>query len=117
MNNTNSTFNIILLGSNGTTGKCFVNQVIERNKRVPGSFKLTAITRNSEPLKEKYKDALDNGLNFVSANIFKGESLSEVFKNNQIVVSCLGFDGKTQQYVRSCNAIIEGMRLDSLYFY
>uniref|UniRef100_A0A1A7X6X6 NAD(P)-binding domain-containing protein n=2 Tax=Iconisemion striatum TaxID=60296 RepID=A0A1A7X6X6_9TELE len=94
---------IALLGATGQTGQYLVKQALEQGHTV------TAIVRNPEKLTVHH----DN-LKVVKADIFSANSLKTHFKDQDVVMSCLGFPASffsvVTGYTMSMAAVIGAMR-------
>ncbi|XP_015828747.3 flavin reductase (NADPH) isoform X1 [Nothobranchius furzeri] len=94
---------IALLGATGQTGQYLVKQALEQGHTV------TAIVRNPEKLAVHH----DN-LKVVKADIFSANSLKTHFKDQDVVMSCLGFPASlfsgVTGYTMSMAAVIGAMR-------
>ncbi|KAM4745377.1 flavin reductase (NADPH)-like isoform 1-T2 [Anableps anableps] len=94
---------IALLGATGQTGQFLVKQALEQGHTV------TAVVRNPAKLTVQH----DN-LKVVSADIFSADSLKPHFKDQDVVVSCLGFPASffsgVTGYTASMAATVGAMR-------
>uniref|UniRef100_A0A1A8LA94 NAD(P)-binding domain-containing protein n=1 Tax=Nothobranchius pienaari TaxID=704102 RepID=A0A1A8LA94_9TELE len=94
---------IALLGATGQTGQYLVKQALEQGHTV------TAIVRDPEKLAVHH----DN-LKVVKADIFSASSLKTHFKDQDVVMSCLGFPASlfsgVTGYTMSMAAVIGAMR-------
>ncbi|XP_072520830.1 flavin reductase (NADPH)-like [Salminus brasiliensis] len=94
---------IAVLGATGQTGQQLVSQALQQGHIV------TAIVRNPE----KLTTAHDN-LKVVEGNIFSEDSLKPHFKDQDAVMSCLGFPpsvlGGVTGYTESMTATLGAMR-------
>ncbi|XP_054895388.1 flavin reductase (NADPH)-like [Poeciliopsis prolifica] len=94
---------IALLGATGQTGQFLVKQALEQGHTV------TAIVRNPAKLTVHH----DN-LKVVSADIFSADSLKPHFKDQDVVMSCLGFPASVFSgvtgYTMSMAAVVGAMR-------
>lgn len=92
---------IALIGATGFVGSNILNELANRNHEV------TAIARNP-------KESELANVNFVKADIFNTEELSEVLKNHDVVVSAYN-PGWTNpniydDFIAGSNAIVEGVK-------
>lgn len=92
---------IALIGATGFVGSNILNELANRNHEI------TAIARNPK------ESELPN-VNFVKADIFNTEELSEVVKNHDVVVSAYN-PGWTNpniydDFIAGSNAIVEGVK-------
>ena len=92
---------IALIGATGFVGSNILNELANRNHEV------TAIARNS-------KESELANVNFVKADIFNTEELSEILKNHDVVVSAYN-PGWTNpniydDFIAGSNAIVEGVK-------
>ena len=92
---------IALIGATGFVGSIILNELANRNHEV------TAIARNP-------KESELANVNFVKADIFNTEELSEVLKNHDVVVSAYN-PGWTNpniydDFIAGSNAIVEGVK-------
>ena len=92
---------IALIGATGFVGSNILNELANRNHEV------TAIARNP-------KESELANVNFVKADIFNTEELSEVVKNHDVVVSAYN-PGWTNpniydDFIAGSNAIVEGVK-------
>lgn len=92
---------IALIGATGFVGSNILNELANRNHEI------TAIARNPK------ESELPN-VNFVKANVFNTEELSEVVKNHDVVVSAYN-PGWTNpniydDFIAGSNAIVEGVK-------
>ncbi|XP_037536170.1 flavin reductase (NADPH)-like [Nematolebias whitei] len=94
---------IALLGATGQTGQHLVRQALEQGHTV------TAVVRNPEKLVVHH----DN-LKVVKADIFSADSLRTHFKDQDVVMSCLGFPASffsgVTGYTMSMSAVTGAMR-------
>ncbi|XP_017267877.1 flavin reductase (NADPH)-like [Kryptolebias marmoratus] len=94
---------IALLGATGQTGQYLVRQALEQGHTV------TAVVRNPEKLVVRH----DN-LKVVKTDIFSSDSLKTHFKDQDVVVSCLGFPASffsgVTGYTASMSAVIGAMQ-------
>ncbi|KAM4577189.1 flavin reductase (NADPH)-like isoform 1-T2 [Odontesthes bonariensis] len=94
---------IALLGATGQTGQYLVKQALEQGHTV------TAIVRNPAKLTVNH----DN-LKVVTADIFSADSLKTHFKEQDVVMSCLGFPASffsgVTGYTMSMAAVVSAMR-------
>lgn len=94
---------IAVLGATGQTGQYLVNQALQQGHTV------TAVVRNPGKLTVHH----DN-LKVVQADIFSEDSLKTHFKEQDVIMSCLGFQLSTFSavtgYSQSLNAVISAMR-------
>ncbi|XP_004072091.1 flavin reductase (NADPH) [Oryzias latipes] len=94
---------IAVLGATGQTGQFLIKQALEQGHTV------TAIVRNPAKL------AVHNdNLKVVKADIFAAESLKDHFKDQDVVMSCLGFPASffsgVTGYTMSMAAVVSAMR-------
>ncbi|XP_072289806.1 uncharacterized protein [Eucyclogobius newberryi] len=94
---------IAVLGATGQTGQHLVQQALQQGHTV------TAVVRSPEKVTVQH----DN-LKVVKANIFSSDSLKDNFKDQDVVMSCLGFptsffSGVTG-YTLSMHAMVKAMR-------
>lgn len=92
---------IALIGATGFVGSNILNELANRNHEV------TAIARNP-------KESELANVNFVKADIFNTEELSEILKNHDVVVSAYN-PGWTNpniydDFIAGSNAIVEGVK-------
>lgn len=92
---------IALIGARGFVGSNILNELANRNHEV------TAIARNP-------KESELANVNFVKADIFNTEELSEILKNHDVVVSAYN-PGWTNpniydDFIAGSNAIVEGVK-------
>ncbi|XP_075060298.1 flavin reductase (NADPH)-like [Mixophyes fleayi] len=94
---------ISILGATGQTGLYLVSQALKDGHEV------TAIVRNVSKMTIQHEN-----LKVVDGNIFSSESLTEHFKGQDAVLSCLGFPYKMfssiSGYTDSMTAIVSAMR-------
>lgn len=94
---------IAVLGATGQTGQYLVNQALQQGHMV------TAVVRNPGKLTVQH----DN-LKVVQADIFSEDSLKTHFKEQDVIMSCLGFQpsffSAVTGYSQSMNAVISAMR-------
>ncbi|XP_063775998.1 uncharacterized protein LOC134912656 [Pseudophryne corroboree] len=92
-----------ILGATGQTGLFLVSQALQDGHQV------TAIVRNVSKMTIQHQN-----LKVVEGNIFSPESLTEHFKGQDAVLSCLGFPTKMfssiSGYTDSTTAIVSAMR-------
>ncbi|KAK7934349.1 hypothetical protein WMY93_005245 [Mugilogobius chulae] len=94
---------IAVLGATGQTGQYLVQQALQEGHCV------TAVVRNPAKLTVHH----DN-LKVVEANIFSADSLKDHFKDQDVVMSCLGFPtsffSAVTGYTLSMHATVKAMR-------
>ncbi|XP_053319081.1 flavin reductase (NADPH)-like [Spea bombifrons] len=94
---------LAILGATGQTGLFLVNQALQQGHEV------TALVRNVSKITIQHEN-----LKVVESNIFSSNSLSEHFKGQDAIMSCLGFPYKTfssiSGYTDSMAAIVTAMR-------
>lgn len=91
------------MGATGQTGQHLVQQALQQGHSV------TAVVRNPAKLTVQH----DN-LKVVEANIFSEDSLKDHFKDQDVVMSCLGFQpsffSAVTGYTLSMNTMVNAMR-------
>ncbi|XP_021180192.2 flavin reductase (NADPH) [Fundulus heteroclitus] len=94
---------IALLGATGQTGQYLVKQALEQGHTV------TAVVRNPAKLTVHH-----NNLKVVTADIFSADSLKPHLKDQDVVMSCLGFPASffsgVTGYTSSMAAVVGAMR-------
>ncbi|XP_013396497.1 flavin reductase (NADPH) isoform X2 [Lingula anatina] len=95
---------LVVLGATGPSGQEVVKQALSAGHHV------TAVVRNPDKL-----DSVQNeNLKVVKADIFSAEELSEHFRGQEVVLSCLGsrssFRAPVTLYTETMKAIVAAMR-------
>ena len=98
---------IVLLGATGQTGQPLLRQCLERGHLV------VAVLRSEVSLQVEHQN-----LRKEVADIFSSESLTPIFRGQDVVISALGFpkqlEGKMTKFTESMAAVLEAMRLARL---
>ena len=97
---------VLVLGGTGQVGQHIIKQLLDKNHHI------TAIVRNPG----KLTVAHDN-LNIVEADIFNAESLTPHFKDQEAVLSALGFGQaykSTTLFVDSIKPILEAIKAHNI---
>ena len=114
---------ICLLGATGQTGQAilykFTKFLAKPDNGDPDAkplpLWLTGIARNPDAENLKlFSDKFPDRIKFIKGNIFNAESLKTCFEDHDLIIYALGFKGDTQQYVRSCKAVLEAMTANSI---
>ncbi|XP_006790107.1 uncharacterized protein At2g34460, chloroplastic-like [Neolamprologus brichardi] len=94
---------IAVVGATGQTGQYLVNQALQQGHVV------TALVRNPGKLTVTHEN-----LKVVTADIFSADSLETHFKDQDVVMSCLGFPASfftgVTGYTRSMTAMVSAMQ-------
>lgn len=94
---------IAVVGATGQTGQYLVNQALQQGHVV------TALVRNPGKLTVTHEN-----LKVVTADIFSADSLKTHFKDQDVVMSCLGFPASfftgVTGYTRSMTAMVSAMQ-------